>query len=948
MKSDRSLSLVLSLWASIASVSALDFYVSPSGSDSNDGSQGSPFQALPRAQEAVREAVSSPLTEDVTIHLADGIYTLSEPLVLTADDSGNNNHSVLWKADSTGATISGGLKVTNWTIGSDGIYSAPVPPGTRSRNLYVNGQAVNYARRKITRTDFRFDNEGMSWNNSAYDYLTSIEGIGNAEVRFLNSFTDRYAPIESAGTQKLIMKQNTWANQIIGYDTVQSPFAEFGVWVQNSYDLFSDGGQFFLDTDNAIVYYKPQDGEDMSQIDAYLGVLEVLIAVGGTYDSPAHDISFQDINFAHSTWLRPGEGYGYIDQQTGGYINGSTTYPEFEASRQVWSQMPSAIQVSAANNVEFSGGSYTQMGAGGLGIGNDNNAHMTGVGLGADHISISGGYFTQVMGNSITAGGNRPDAHHPSDARMTNAHITVQDNIFYNTSSLFTSAVPIFFSYVQYSEITHNDISFVPYSGICHGYGWGMQDAGGSQFYVNRGSYKYFDIYTTPTTLQNNKIHGNLVHGYGYSKTDLAGVYTLSKSPSTFITENHVYDSVHYGLYTDEASNSLTIAQNNFLPEGNWYNPNQGAGMNTANNTLIDNFGASGRDFLNSPNGSGIWGNTFIRNYIVRNVTQATIAAARVAYRAGIEPTKRAGRRVSNDASLADAALSLEFFKTADGDVVLSIFNFDDVEFTGVEISIAASNSSSPEFTAENIPTVVPANGVASATYKIAGSSCTPPKFSATVRYTNPRTGTTSSLTTSGTMPGSSSSLNSTYVQSSTWPATFGQSCDVIGIRTAGRDVFDPYDEWAAVYEPSATIDGDGSITAKVLSMDIVDPWSKAGVVLRNNLTATSGQPTTSAGYAAVFLTGSNGVSFQWDADGDGQLDGWSVAANIVAPVCLRLNVTGQSFSGYYATDCENWEQIGSAATAAGRGSSSDAGLLVSSHGGFSNITALFSFNLSM
>ncbi|CBX93394.1 hypothetical protein IAQ61_009087 [Plenodomus lingam] len=938
MRSKRALPLAFSLWSSIALVSAIDFYVSPSGSDSNDGSSGRPFQALPKAQQAVREAISSSLTEDVTVHLADGIYTLSEPLILTAADSGNNGHSVNWKADSTGATISGGLKLTNWTAGSDGIYSAPVPPGTKSRNLYVNGQAVNYARRKITRNDFTYDNEGMSWNNTAYDYLMSIRGIGNAEVRFLNSFTDRYAPIESASNQKLMMKQNSWANNIIGYDTVQSPFAEFGVWVQNSYDLFTDGGQFFLDTDANIIYYKPQNGEDMSQIDAHLGILEVLLAVGGTYDAPAHHIFFENINFAHSTWLRPGEGFGYVDQQTGGYIPGNITYPEFEASRQVWFQMPSAIQVSAANHIGFSGGRYTQLGAGGLGIGNDANAHQTGVGLGADRISITGGYFTQVMGNSITAGGNRPDAHHPSDARMLNAHISVQDNIFYNTSSLFTSTVPIFFTYVQNSDITHNDISFIPYSGICLGYGWGMQDAGGSQFYVNRGTYKYFEPYTTPTTSLNNSIHANLIHGYGYSKTDLAGIYTLSKSAFTTITENYAYDSLHYGLYTDEGSNSYTITGNNFLPEGNWYNPNQGAGMQTANNTLIDNFGARGRDFLNSPNGSGIWGNTFLRNYIVPNLSRANIAAARIAYRSGIEPSKRAGRSISHSVSLADGALSLEFL-TGNGDVVLNLFNFDDAEFTGVQISVGS------EFTAENVPTAVPANGVASATYKLAGSSCTPPRFSATVRYTNSRTGAAGSLEVSGTMPGSSPTLNSTYVASSTWPATFGQSCDVIGIRTAGRDAFDPYDEWAAVYRP-ASITGDGSITARVLSVDIVDPWTKAGIVMRNNLTANNGQPSTAAGYAAVFLTGSNGVSFQWDANGNGQLDGWSVVADIVAPVCLRLNVTGQSFSGYYANDCTNWRQIGSAATASGRGSSSDAGLLVSSHASFVNATALFSFEV--
>lgn len=105
---------------------------------------------------------------------------------------------------------------------------------------------------------------------------------------------------------------------------------------------------------------------------------------------------------AHTTWMRPAT-YGYVDQQTGGYIGANVTYPTFEASRQYWYLMPGAIQISAAHNIHFEGGTYTQLGAGGFGIGNDREACLTGVGLGAKNVSVRGGYFTQVMGNSITA-----------------------------------------------------------------------------------------------------------------------------------------------------------------------------------------------------------------------------------------------------------------------------------------------------------------------------------------------------------------------------------------------------------------------------------------------------------------------------------------------------------------------------------------------------------------
>lgn len=256
---------------------------------------------------------------------------------------------------------------------------------------------------------------------------------------------------------------------------------------------------------------------------------------------------------AHSTWLRPGA-YGYADQQTGGYIGQNVTYPTFEAAREYWYQNPGAIQISASYNIAFTGGTYTQLGAGGFGIGNDPNAHVSGLGLGAKNISVSKGYFTQVMGNSIYAGGINIPAHHPNSSSMINSGIHATENIFYNTSTLFSSTVAIMYTYVQYSSIVNNDISHTPYSGICLGYGWGMNDVGGSPLYVSFGTYNYQPIFETPTTLMNNVIHGNLIHDYGYSHTDLGSIYTLSKSPSTYITQNYAFNSSWYGVYTDEVS----------------------------------------------------------------------------------------------------------------------------------------------------------------------------------------------------------------------------------------------------------------------------------------------------------------------------------------------------------------------------------------------------------
>lgn len=189
-------------------VTGLDIYVSPTGSDTGTGSNAQPFRTLSQAQNAVRQQLQSALTADINIHVAQGVYSISSPLTLTDKDSGKNGFKVNWIGN--GAVVSGGLKVTGWTQGNNGIYSASVPAGTLSRNLYVNGVASNYARPKINRKDFAYTSSGMTWTNQANDWLQSTSGIAGAEIRWISSFTDRYAMIRWVGDRQLSMVQFAW------------------------------------------------------------------------------------------------------------------------------------------------------------------------------------------------------------------------------------------------------------------------------------------------------------------------------------------------------------------------------------------------------------------------------------------------------------------------------------------------------------------------------------------------------------------------------------------------------------------------------------------------------------------------------------------------------------------------------------------------------------------
>lgn len=151
---------------------------------------------------------------------------------------------------------------------------------------------------------------------------------------------------------------------------------------------------------------------------------------------------------------------------------------------------------------------------------------------------------------------------------------------------------------------------------------------------------------------------------------------------------------------------------------------------------MIDNWGKLGvkdNEVLDGfPNHSGRRNNTFLRNYLAPYINGTSLIAQRAAYRAGVIPSKRKGRPITNDPNISDAYLDV---KVSDGHVVVNVTNFDDWDFRDVVFRISGRGIT---FTRKFTPHSIPADGSAAAVYTFSGS----PKGNATawVSYVNPRT----------------------------------------------------------------------------------------------------------------------------------------------------------------------------------------------------------------
>ena len=126
-------------------VNSQSFYVSPSGNDLNSGmSPNTPWKTPQRAAEALSNR-SRPLTLNATVHLAAGLYTLSQSLVLGPDTGGDGTTFVSWiggGADGR-AILSGAAAITGpWSTApkSTRVFTAKVTPGSSNlalvRRLY--------------------------------------------------------------------------------------------------------------------------------------------------------------------------------------------------------------------------------------------------------------------------------------------------------------------------------------------------------------------------------------------------------------------------------------------------------------------------------------------------------------------------------------------------------------------------------------------------------------------------------------------------------------------------------------------------------------------------------------------------------------------------------------------------------------------------------------------
>ena len=146
----------------------------------------------------------------------------------------------------------------------------------------------------------------------------------------------------------------------------------------------------------------------------------------------------------------------------------------------------------------------------------------------------------------------------------------------------------------------------------------------------------------------------------------------------------------------------------------------------------------------------------------------------------------------------------------------------------------------------------------------------------------------------------------------------------------SGADIQSTNDAFQFIY---VTTTGNCTISARVISVQAIDLWSKAGVMIRES-------PNANAANAFVAVTPGNGVTWQ-NRSSDGASTGWNTTTSLSAPYWLKLVRSGNLFTGYRSPDGTNWTQQGTA-TFAMASNTVYVGLAVTSHNNSSLCAATF------
>ena len=297
-----------------------------------------------------------------------------------------------------------------------------------------------------------------------------------------------------------------------------------------------------------MISYIPRSGEDLKTADVEVGNTQTLIRLNGTPSAPVRHLVFQGLKFVYTGWLQPNQSQGMATCQANLTFTSLAAAQNWKAEAFVtptggktWNgipyggysvEMPGAVEAHAARYVQFLDNIFTHLGTAGLNMDR-----------GSQNDAITGNAFTDISGNGLQFGG--VSTPNPTSPNQIDGDTKITNNYLSHAPVEYLGGVGFFLGYTKNTLISHNEVSYLPYSGISLGWGWGSKD-------------------TLPSINRGNIVSNNYVHHVMMSLWDGGCIYSIGAQPKGIITENFCTDSNWHGIYPDQGSTGWKIDRNVF------------------------------------------------------------------------------------------------------------------------------------------------------------------------------------------------------------------------------------------------------------------------------------------------------------------------------------------------------------------------------------------------
>ena len=515
-----------------------DFYVAANGDDSDAGTLEQPFATVRRAQEAVRELLKSTSDCDVLVLVRGGLYPLEAMLIFTPEDA-SRSHRVTYAAyPGEEPILSGGRAITDWTPADGDRWTARIPDDLAPfRDLYADGQRLTRARFPNGSDVLRVTSVSEDVTKITLDTAPPVDNLAGAgaELVVLQNWSITRVPVvRSDGPLVVSSVPAGWIGH--GAATTTSPGKP--AYLEHALAFLDQPGEWYLDADTRTLHYQGAPGEDPNTRQFIVPALDRLVAVRGTTDAPVRSLSFQGIAFEHAAWALPD--FGYIGIQAGHH--GTRT----DAPTYV---LPAAIEFRRAEDCRIEQCRIEHTGASGIafGPGCRGNAvtHSTIADIGGNGIMVGRRELDDIRTGAmnedsyLAADWSSPDFA-PVDNEIASNEVT-------RCGAVQFGAVGVADLFSKGTQIRHNHVWDMPYTGISVGFRWN----------------------TSPTSERNGRIEFNHIHDCMKLLADGGGIYTLGFQPDAVLRGNLIHDihrsatahggAPNNGIFFDQGSSAIHV-----------------------------------------------------------------------------------------------------------------------------------------------------------------------------------------------------------------------------------------------------------------------------------------------------------------------------------------------------------------------------------------------------